>query len=151
MAAGQAVAMGYRDVFWYKEGIAGWQKTHNFIESSDYSYARRKIPAPLTARELQAKLQNDTRYVLVDIRDEKSRNKLGSIAGTALEFPVYRLHLDYNDLPEDKILVLYDIRAKQAPAAIRYLLKKRFYFINLTYLKGGVTAWKDEGLPMAVP
>jgi rhodanese-related sulfurtransferase len=151
MAAGQAGAMGYRDVFWYKEGIAGWGKTHNFIESSDYSYATRKIPAPLTARELQAKLQSDARYILVDIRDEKSRKKLGSIAGPALEFPVYRLHLNYNELPEDKILVLYDIRAKQAPAAIRYLLKKRFYFINLTYLKGGITAWKDQNLPMGTP
>ena len=151
MAAGQAVDMGYRDVYWYKNGIAGWAKTHNFVESSDYSYATRKIPAPLTASELQNKLKTDERYVLVDIRDEKSRKKMGSIKGTALQFPVYRLHLDYNDLPEDKILVLYDIRAKQAPAAIRYLLAKRFYFINLTYLKGGMTTWKAEGLPVSAP
>lgn len=151
MAAGQAVDMGYRDVYWYKSGLAGWGKTHNFIESSDYSYATRKIPAPLSAGELRKKLKTDERYILVDIRDEKNRRKLGSIKGTALQFPVYRLHLDYNDLPDDKILVLYDIRAKQAPSAIRYLLKKRFYFINLTYLKGGITAWKAENLPMAGP
>lgn len=143
--------MGYRDVFWYKGGIAGWQKKHNFIESSDYSYITQKLPAPLAAKALRTKLKENPRYVLVDIRDEKSRRKQGSIAGTALEFPVYRLHLDYNDLPEDKILVLYDIRAKQAPAAIRYLLKKRFYFNHLTYLKGGITEWKDEGLPMGAP
>ena len=148
MAAGQAVDMGYRDVHWYKNGVAGWKKTHNFVESSDYSYATRKIPAPLAARDLQQKLKTDERYILVDIRDEKSRKKLGSIAGPALQFPVYRLHMDYNDLPEDKILVFYDIRAKQAPAVVRYLLKKRFYFINLTYLKGGLTAWKAEGLPV---
>ena len=151
MAAGQAVAMGYRDVYWYKNGIAGWKKTHNFVESSDYSYATRKIPAPLTAGELRKKLKTDERYILVDIRDEKSRKKQGAIDGPTLQFPVYRLHLDYNDLPEDKILVLYDIRNKQAPSAIRYLLKKRFYFINLTYLKGGIMAWKDQGLPMATP
>ena len=151
MAAGLAVDMGYRDVSWYKSGIAGWGKTHNFVESSDYSYATRKIPAPLTAGELQKKLKSDERYVLVDIRDEKSRKKLGAIEGPTLKFPVYRLHLDYGNLPENKILVLYDIRSKQAPSAIRYLLKKRFYFINLTYLKGGVTAWKDAGLPMAAP
>ncbi len=47
--------------------------------------------------------------------------------------------------------MLYDIRAKQAPAAVRYLLKKRFYYINLAYLKGGIAAWKAEGLPMASP
>ncbi len=151
MAAGQAADMGYHDVYWYKNGIAGWKKTHNFIESSDYSYATRKIPAPLVAAELHQKLKTDERYILVDIRDEKSRKKHGAIEGPTLKFPVYRLHLDYNDLPEDKILVLYDIRAKQAPAAIRYLLKKRFYFINLTYLKGGITTWKTEGLPMVKP
>ncbi len=151
MAAGLAIDMGYRDVYWYKDGITGWHKAHNFVESSDYSYATRKIPTPITARELQTKLKNDERYVLVDIRDEKSRSKIGSIEGPTLKAPVYRLHLDHNTLPEDKILVLYDIRAKQAPAAIRYLLKKRFYFINLTYLKGGITAWKAEGLPLAAP
>ena len=151
MAAGLAVDMGYRNVHWYKDGIAGWRKTHNFVESSDYSFATRKIPAPLSAGEAYAKLKNDERYILVDIRDEKSRQKLGSIKGPTLKAPVYRLHLDYNNLPEDKILVLYDIRAKQAPAAVRYLLKKRFYYINLAYLKGGIAAWKAEGLPMASP
>ena len=151
MAAGRAVDMGYRDVYWYKNGIAGWRKTHNFVESSDYSYATRKIPAPLTAGELRQKLKTDERYILVDIRDEKSRKKLGSIEGPTLQFPVYRLHMDFNDLPEDKILVLYDIRAKQAPSAIRFLLKKRFYFINLTYLKGGISSWKETGLPMVAP
>ncbi len=151
MAAGQAAAMGYRDVYWYKNGIAGWKKTHNFVESSDYSYATRKIPAPLTAAALRRKLKSDQRYILVDIRDETSRGKLGSIEGPTLRFPVYRLHMDYNGLPEDKILVLYDIRAKQAPAAIRYLLKKRVYFINLTYLEGGISTWKEQGLPMASP
>ncbi len=151
MAAGRAVDMGYRDVYWYKNGIAGWRKTHNFVESSDYSYATRKIPAPLSAGELRQKLKTDERYILVDIRDEKSRKKLGSIEGPTLQFPVYRLHMDFNDLPEDKILVLYDIRAKQAPSAIRFLLKKRFYFINLTYLKGGISSWKETGLPMVAP
>jgi hypothetical protein len=29
--------------------------------------------------------------------------------------------------------------------------EKRFYFVNLTYLKGGITAWKTEGLPLAAP
>ncbi len=149
MAAGRAVDMGYRDVYWYKNGIAGWKKTHNFVESSDYAYATRKIPAPLSAGELRQKLNTDERYILVDIRDETSRKKWGAIDGPTLQFPVYRLHMDFNGLPEDKILVLYDIRARQAPSAIRYLLKKRFYFINLTYLKGGITAWKEAGLPVA--
>ena len=38
--------------------------------------------------------------------------------------PLDRFHTDGKQLPDDKILVIYDIRAKQASAAIRYLLKK---------------------------
>ncbi len=149
MAAGQAVKMGYRDVYWYKEGIAGWKKGLNFVESSDYRYATQKIPAPLIAQDLYKKLKTDKRYVLVDIRDDKSRKKLGMIDGPTLYFPVYRMHLDYKNLPTDKILVFYDIRAKQSPPTIRYLLKKRFPFTKMTFLQGGITAWKAQKLPIA--
>ena len=141
--------MGYRDVHWYKKGINGWREDHNFVESSDYSYLTRKIPAPLTPTDLYQKLQTDDSYILVDIRDEINIGKQGSIVGPTVRMPLYSMHLDYSSLPENKILVLYDILGKQAPSAIRYLLNKRFYFINLTYLKGGVTAWKENNLPMA--
>ena len=151
MAAGLAVQMGFRNVYWYREGIVGWKKALNFVESSDYTYATRKIPAPLTATQLHKKLKTDNRYILVDIRDQKSRQKIGSIDGPTLNYPIYRLDIDYPDLPDGKILVIYDIRSKQAPSAIRYLMKKRFYFTNLTYLKGGINEWKAQKLPMIGP
>lgn len=60
--------------------------------------------------------------------------------------PIYRFHKDCVQLPDDKVLVIYDIRATQAPAAIRYLLELK-YFTHLAYLKGGISVWKREGLP----
>jgi len=140
--------MGFRDVYWYKEGIAGWKTNNNFLESSDFTYATRKIPDPITAKELRSKLKTDDLYVLVDIRDEKSRKKMGSIKGPTFVIPLYRMHLDVQNLPTDKILVVYDIGGNQSPPAIRFLMKNRFYFTNLSYLKGGMTAWEDQELPM---
>jgi rhodanese-related sulfurtransferase len=148
MAAGQAVAMGYNNVYWYKEGLAGWKKGHNLLESLNFKYAHRKLPEPIEPRALAEKLRSNPRYLLVDIRDTKSRQKDGLIDGPTEVLPLFRFHTDYEQLPDDKILVIYDIRTKQAPAAIRYLLEKKYYFINLTYLKGGISAWKAEGLPV---
>jgi len=143
--------MGYSDVSWYREGLQGWQEGHNFVESSDYTYATRSIPDPISARDLRQKLRTDDMYVLVDIRDDKSRESTGSIEGPELVLPLYRLHLDLQDLPTDKILVIYDIKAKQAPSAVRFLMKNGFYFSNLTYLEGGFTAWKRLELPTENP
>lgn len=148
MAAGQAVAMGYNNVYWYKDGLAGWKKGHNLLQSLNFKYAHRKLPEPIEPGMLAEKLRSDPRYLLVDIRDTKSRQKGGRIDGPTEVLPLFRFHTDYEQLPDDKILVVYDIRAKQAPAAIRYLLEKKYYFINLTYLKGGISAWKAEGLPV---
>jgi len=148
MAAGQAVDMGYHNVYWYKEGMAGWKKGHNLIESLNFKYAQRKLPDPIAPQALHEKLQSDPRYLLVDIRDKKSRQKDGLIAGPTEVLPLYRIHTDYEQLPDDKVLVFYDIRAKQAPAAIRFMLEQKYYFTHLTYLKGGVSAWKKEGLPV---
>ena len=148
MAAGQAVAMGYRNVYWYKEGLAGWKKGHNLLESLNFKYATRKLPDPIAPGDLMDKLQSDPRYILVDIRDDKSRAKTGIIEGPTKRLSLYKFHTDYQQLPDDKILVFYDIRAKQAPAAVRYLLEQKYYFTHLTYLKGGISAWKNEGLPV---
>jgi rhodanese-related sulfurtransferase len=92
--------------------------------------------------------QADKLCVLVDIRDDHSHRKDGVIAGPTEALPLYRFHTGYDRLPDDRILVIYDIRAKQSPAAIRYLLEQKYYFTHLTYLKGGMSAWKKQGLPV---
>jgi rhodanese-related sulfurtransferase len=148
MSAGQAVAMGYRQVYWYEEGLQGWKKGHNLLESLNFKYAHRKLPEPITPEALYQNLASNPRYLLVDIRDDQSRRKDGVIAGPTEALPLYRFHTGYDRLPDDRILVIYDIRAKQSPAAIRYLLEQKYYFTHLTYLKGGMSAWKKQGLPV---
>ena len=68
--------------------------------------------------------------------------------GTAHHYPLYRLNLDYTELPRDKIIVLMDIAGKQVPSACRYLMDKRYPITRILWLKGGFTAWKEAGLPV---
>ena len=86
--------------------------------------------------------------MLVDIRDEMSREKFGVIDAPTLQYPLYRLHALHFELPKNRLLVFYDIRGKQAPNACRYLLAYFFDPDNITWLKGGIENWKTSGLPV---
>ena len=147
MAAGKAVEMGYRSVFWYKEGISGWRNKHFAFESADFAFMSRPLPPPVEPQELLTALQAGKPLVLVDIRDEGSINKFGEIDAPALIIPLYRLHKELKTLPRDKQLVLCDVNAKQVPAACRFLMDQRFPITRITYVKGGFLAWKEQGLP----
>jgi rhodanese-related sulfurtransferase len=147
MAAGKAVEMGYRSVFWYKEGVSGWRNQHFEFESADFAFMSRPLPPPVEPQELHTALQAGKPLVLVDIRDEGSRNKFGEIDAPALIIPLYRLHKELKSLPRDKQLVLCDVNAKQVPSACRFLMDQRFPITRITYVKGGFLAWKEQGLP----
>ena len=73
---------------------------------------------------------------------------MGAIEANEIFCPLYRFEACYKDLPFDKLLVIQDINAKQAPAALRFLLEKNFYFNKVTYLEGGISAWQAEKLPL---
>ncbi|KPJ79000.1 MAG: hypothetical protein AMJ54_00630 [Deltaproteobacteria bacterium SG8_13] len=139
--------MGYRNVYWYKEGISGWRKNHLEFESADFAFMSRPLPPPMEPEELNHKLQEGNAVVLVDIRDEASKKKFGVIDAPALSIPLYRLHKEISKLPKNRKLVLCDIKAKQAPSACRYMMDQRFPITRITYMKGGYMAWKEQGLP----
>ena len=147
MAAGKAAEMGYRNVYWYKEGISGWRKHYYEFESSDFAFMSRPLPPAWEPQQLNKALQEGMPIVLVDIRDEESKEKHGMIDGQVLSVPLYRLHNEYQSLPKNKLLVICDIAAKQAPSACRFLMDHRYPITRITYLKGGFMAWKEQGLP----
>ena len=139
--------MGYRNVYWYKDGISGWRKKYLEFESADFAFMSRPLPPPMEPRELSDALQEGKALVLVDIRDEASKKKFGEIDAPVISIPLYRLHKELKSLPKNKKLVLCDIKAKQAPSACRYLMDQRFPITRITYLKGGYLAWKEQNLP----
>ena len=140
--------MGYQRVYWYREGLAGWKKAQHYIESADHTYRNRKLPAPISAKALHEKISKGDDLVIIDIRGKKSRETTGIIEAEQVFCPLYLFTTCYKQFPVDKLLVIQDVRAKQAPAAIRFLLEKNFYFTKVTYLEGGVSAWKAAGLPL---
>lgn len=138
--------MGYRNVYWYRDGLKGWKKAG--LPTSFNLKFEHDSPPPITAAELYQKMKAGQKLLLVDIRDSGSRKKFGDIDGPTLDYPLYRLHALNYELPKDKLLVFYDIRGKQSPSACRYLLLYYFSPEMITYLKGGIEAWKENGLPM---
>ena len=130
MAAVKAAEMGYERVYWYRDGLSGWRKAHHYIVSADPTYRNRKLPKPITAQQLHDRIAKGDDLVIADIRDDKSRQKDGLIEANHVLCPLYRFPACYKELPFDKLLVIQDVKANQAPAAIRFLLDKNFYFIR---------------------
>ena len=131
--------MGYENVYWYQEGIKGWKKS-GYPTSFNMKLSTNNVP-PIKPADLEQKLKDDKRVILVDIRDEKSIEKFGVIKGKTAHCPLYRLHFLYNELPKNRLLVVYDIKGLQAPTATRLLLMKGFDPAKITWLAGGIQAW----------
>ena len=131
---------------WYRDGIAGWKKA-----GLPVSYSIKLgsvVPDPIEAAQLHRKLLKKENLFLIDLRDEASINNFGRIEGPTLNYPLYRLHSLSWELPKNRLLVLYDIRGKQTPTAAKYLITKSLKKELVTWLKGGVVAWQEKGLPM---
>ena len=105
-------------------------------------------PKSITPSDLSNLLSSGKKLFLVDIRDDASRKEFGSIGGPTLHYPLYRFHSLYWELPQNRLLVLYDIREKQVSTACRYLMAKHFDPKRLMILKGGIAAWAAAGLPI---
>jgi len=144
VAAETAIKMGYKNVYWYREGIEGWK---NAGYPTQYNLALPKEPLPpKDPSELYRQLENKEDILLVDIRDEETRKKYGRISGITIHLPLYRLHSLYHELPKNKLLVVYDSKGKQSSTACRYLYQR--HFDKVTWLKGGMDAWVQEKLPL---
>ena len=143
-AAGAAVELGYRNVYWYRDGLKGWKKAGNDVQVQ-LPYLNEKCKSGLDPKALNRMLGSDPDTILVDIRGLVSIQKFGRIDAFAIHYPLYRLNKLMSELPKYKTLVLYDIRGKQAPIATRFLKNFLYKPERLWYLKGGIEAWKKAG------
>jgi len=143
-AADIAIKMGHQNVYWYREGLNGW-KTAGYPTQYNLQLPEEPLP-PKEPSELFKLLQNKEEIILIDIRDEVTRKKLGRISGVTIHLPLYRLHNLYRELPRNKLLVVYDSKGQQSSTACRYLFIR--HFDKVTWLKGGIEAWAQEKLPV---
>jgi rhodanese-related sulfurtransferase len=114
--------------------------------------ANKKQPTLIGTAEVRQLLEATPKPLLVDVRSAKDYAG-GRIPG-AISMPVENFAQDWNKLPKDKTIVLYesghssgDICAASR-AAGRALLEHGFSFENVKVYQDGLAGWEQAGYPM---
>ena len=115
--------------------------------------AQQAVPA-VSAEEARRRIEEDPNTLVIDVRDESSIRASGMIPGAAAISAGSLLHKADNEVPEEwrdarladrsrPIITQCDLGPLSAIAA-RNL--KDMGFENVSYLEGGIQAWKQAGL-----
>ena len=142
-AAEKAVALGYTNVYAFRDGIPGWEK-------AGYPLVTVKpLPdvevAKITTVELAAMLENDD-VVLVDINLKDDAGKFHIDHAKRVNIPLDELNVSLSQLPRDKKLVIMCLKGKRAPTAVKYLIAQGYE--DVVMVEGGVQRWVMEGRPV---
>jgi len=95
----------------------------------------------ISPKQAYTLLQNDTNVTLLDVRTPDEFLK-EHIEGATL-IPVQELSENLSKLDKEKKIIVYCHSGRRSIAASRILAKNGFIPLNV---KGGITAWKSEGL-----
>lgn len=120
--------------------------------------AQAEVPG-VSAEEAQRRLQEDPNTLVIDVRDEASIRASGTVPGAAAISAGSLLYKADQEVPEEwrdprladrsrPIITQCDLGPLSAIAA-RNL--KDLGFTNVSYLEGGIQAWKQAGLPTETP
>jgi rhodanese-related sulfurtransferase len=104
--------------------------------------ATRSSVRQLTAAELQERLRNNERLVMLDVRTPEEFAD-GHIAGSRL-MPLPVVAARSQELPKDVPIVCVCRSGARSQAACESLERQGFAVMNLS---GGMIAWKRAGLP----
>lgn len=97
------------------------------------------------ARQLIEKSKNDTNFVLLDVRTPQEY-EAGHIAGAKLlNFRSPDFEEQVKNLPKNKSYLLY-CRTGHRSGMAKEIFKK--YGLKVQHMVGGITAWKEKGLPV---
>jgi len=144
-AADKAVALGYRNVYAFIEGLPGWIKEGyptRTIERLPLASIRTISP-----ETLKQKLDKNPQTVLIDIRQKHDVSKGKIDHQRTVLIPLDDLIERLDEIPRDSEVVVCCQKGKRGPTAVRYLAGKGYS--KVFCLRGGVTGWQDAGLPMA--
>jgi rhodanese-related sulfurtransferase len=90
-------------------------------------------------------LKNSDHYLFIDVRPEASYNKVHAVG--SINMPLNTLYDERHVLPKTgKMIVLICSDARASGVAYSYLQHYGFY--NIERIKGGVTEWIAQGLPV---
>ena len=88
--------------------------------------------------ELQQKINDHDDFTLIDVRESFEREGF-NIGG--LHIPMQTVFERINDIPKDKIVILYCQKGIRSMIVIQRLSEK-FGYQNLVNLQGGMDAWQ---------
>ncbi|OQX85383.1 MAG: hypothetical protein B6D55_07520 [Candidatus Omnitrophica bacterium 4484_70.2] len=164
IAGSYFVQMGYTNVRYLEGGISAWKKAGYPVVISPYYY---KIDLPqgktpeeflkeaeavagegITPLEAKRRMDRDPNTVILDVSTPIEHTLLGKIEGSLL--------LEQGEVPFNIKKKVHDARTpiivtcstgKRAILVAKVL--KEMGYKNVTYIRGGLGAWKKAGLPTA--
>jgi len=139
----KALELGYKNVYWFEGGIPDWYrfKYPMIINKKLKSIKVKKLSPAKIADYL--KKQSIT---ILDVKPKWWSNNKGNIKGS-LQIPLLKLQQSYQQIPQDKALIITDGLMRQSPTAARFLINKGYQVLGV--LKGGLTRWEKEGFPVS--
>ncbi len=142
-AAEKAVALGYKNVYAFREGIPGWEKAGYPLVTVN--------PLPdieieqISTMALAVMLDNDD-VILVDINLKEDAHKFYIDHAKRVHIPLDELNVSLAQLPQDKKIVIICLKGKRSPTAVKYLIGQGY--TDVVMVDGGVQKWVLEGRPV---
>ncbi len=142
-AAERAVALGYKNVYAFREGIPGWEKAGYPLISTN------KIPdvdiEAISTRELSDMLVSKE-MILLDINLDEDAHKFHIDSTKRTHIPLDELNVSLPQLPKDTKIAIMCLKGKRAPTAAKYLIGKGYK--DVVIVTGGLQQWILEGRPV---
>ena len=138
----KAMALGYKNVYWFEGGIPDWYRFNypmNINEKLKSIRIKKISPAKVS------ELINQKSIIILDVKPEWWNASEGSIEDS-LYLPLVKLQNTYQKIPHVKPLIISDGLMRQSPSAARFLISKGYQVLGV--LKGGITRWEKEGFPV---
>lgn len=142
-AAEQAVALGYQNVYAFREGIPGWDKAGYPLVSDN--------PLPdvevtrISTLELAEALANED-ILLLDINLKEDARKFHIDHEKRRHLPLDELKVSLPQLPKEKRIVVICLKGRRSPTAVQYLIGQGYQ--DVVMVEGGVQQWVLEGRPV---
>jgi rhodanese-related sulfurtransferase len=132
----EADKSGFTDIRILEGGLLSWRLAGNGVE------AVQRIPRffsrAVKAKEINLWQKEVKNPLIIDIRPPQAYTK--NHLNDAVNFPLARLHLYYQDIPLNRSLLVVDEDDTQSFLAVSYLARKGF--LNIKRLAGGMASYR---------
>ncbi len=166
IAAAQLVQMGYTNVRYMKEGILGWKRAgypimhSSFVGTIDMPQgktpedflkeAEAVVGKGITPLEAKERIDKDPNTVILDVATRREHAIRGfKIPGAVITSYGEIVFTDFmkKNFPDANTPIITTCTKGKRGLLIAKVLKEMGYK-NVTYIRGGLDAWKKAGLPL---